>query len=104
MQWSDKNFWVNAEALYTLALTALVKDDQTWFDHFIKQHEWCQKYFYDPEYGEWYAELNRDGSVKNPDKGTMWKSAYHVPRALLFTYKAMDRYLADRSSRRVEKP
>ncbi|NPV77322.1 MAG: hypothetical protein HPY59_13245 [Anaerolineae bacterium] len=93
MQWHDKNFWVNAEALYTTALAAVEKDDEKYLERFLRQHEWCQKYFYDPEYGEWYSELYRDGRVKLADKGTMWKAAYHVPRALLLTHKVFDRYL-----------
>jgi N-acylglucosamine 2-epimerase len=93
MQWYDKNFWVNAEALYTLALVALLRNDESDYNKFYQQHSWCKSYFYDPEYGEWYAEVNRDGSVKNSDKGTIWKSAFHVPRALLLTYQAMENFL-----------
>ena len=54
-----------------------------WFERFVDLHDWCWKYFHDAEYGEWYAELYRDGTVKLADKGTVWKAAYHLPRALL---------------------
>jgi N-acylglucosamine 2-epimerase len=97
MQWHDKNFWVNAEALYTTALAAIERNDKQYWDRFLQQHEWCQENLYDPVYGEWYAELYQDGSVKLGDKGTMWKAAYHVPRAIMQTYKAFDRYLSEHS-------
>jgi N-acylglucosamine 2-epimerase len=98
MQWHDKNFWVNAEAIYVAALTAVERDDEKDLERFLRQHEWCQKHLYDPAYGEWYSELYRDGSVKLADKGTMWKAAYHVPRAIMLTYKAFDRYLREHES------
>lgn len=96
MAWHDKNFWVNAETLYMTALAAVEKESQEHLDRFLNQHEWCQKYLYDPEYGEWYTELYRDGSIKLADKGTLWKAAYHVPRAIMLTHKTFERYLEDR--------
>ena len=66
-----------------LALAAVERQSEIWLERFIDLHEWCQKHFYDAEYGEWYAELYRNGSVKLPDKGTLWKAAYHLPRALM---------------------
>lgn len=81
--WHDKVWWVHSEALYTLALAAVLKDDAAWRRRFLDLHDWCQKYFYDSEFGEWYPELHRDGRPKLTDKGTLWKAAYHLPRALM---------------------
>jgi N-acylglucosamine 2-epimerase len=78
-------------------LAAIERNDKQYWDRFLQQHEWCQENLYDPVYGEWYAELYQDGSVKLGDKGTMWKAAYHVPRAIMQTYKAFDRYLSEHS-------
>lgn len=83
MKWSDKSFWANAEALYTFALMAVEKNDQDSIDRFINHQKWCLNNFYDSKFGEWYAELVKDGTPKLTDKGTKWKAAYHVPRALL---------------------
>lgn len=95
MSWHDKNFWVNAEAVYMTALAAVEKESEEHLDRFLRQHEWCQKYMFDPEYGEWYTELYRDGRIKLSDKGTLWKAAYHVPRAIMLTHKAFKRYITD---------
>jgi len=90
--WDDKVWWVHSEALYALALVAVEKDSQEHFDRFIALHDFCQKYFFDRKYGEWYAELYRDGSPKLTDKGTLWKACYHLPRAIMMTANLFERY------------
>ena len=84
MSWDDKVWWVHSEALYALALAAVETDSREFYDRFLALHEWCQQHFYDAEYGEWYPELYRDGRPKKTDKGTLWKAAYHLPRALMY--------------------
>jgi N-acylglucosamine 2-epimerase len=83
LQWCDKPWWVHSEALYALALAAVESGRRDMWDGFIQLHDWCQRYFADHEFGEWYPELYRDGRAKLTDKGTPWKAAYHLPRALL---------------------
>ena len=84
VSWDDKVWWVHSEALYALALAAVGTDSRVFWDRFVALHEWCQDHFYDAEYGEWYPELYRDGRPKKTDKGTLWKAAYHLPRALMY--------------------
>ena len=83
MLWHDKAWWVHSESLYALALAAVESDRRDFFDRFLDLHVWCQEHFYDHDYGEWYPELYRDGRPKLTDKGTPWKAAYHLPRALM---------------------
>ena len=83
LMWHDKAWWVHSESLYTLALATVLRGGPGDWDRFIDLHHWCREYFYDDEYGEWYPELYRDGSPKLTDKGTLWKAAYHLPRALM---------------------
>jgi len=83
MMWHDKCWWVHSETLYTLALCAVETGDAMWWDRFLDFHAWCRDHFVDTEYGEWYPELFRDGTPKLTDKGTVWKAAYHLPRALM---------------------
>ena len=52
--WHDKVWWVHSEVLYALILTAMETGDKKWFDRFLNLHEWCQQYFCDQNYGEWY--------------------------------------------------
>ena len=90
--WHDKIWWVHSEALYALALAALESNDEKYFARFLDLHGWCQNNFYDPEYGEWYSSLYRDGRTKETDKGSVWKAAYHLPRALMMTMKLFEKY------------
>jgi len=83
MMWHDKPWWVHSESLYTLALAAVLRNSNDDLDRFLDLHHWCRDHFYDSQYGEWYPELYRDGTPKLTDKGTMWKAAYHSPRALM---------------------
>jgi N-acylglucosamine 2-epimerase len=90
--WHDKVWWVQAEALYTLALMALEKNSDEYFSYYIDLHNWCQKNFNDPKYGEWYLLLHRNGTPKITIKGGMQKAAYHLPRALMMIMMLFEAY------------
>ena len=100
ISWDDKVWWVHSEALYALALAAVETDSAERFSRFLGLHDWCQAHFHDAEHGEWYPELHRDGSPKLTDKGTPWKAAYHLPRALMKLCLLFDR-VADEANQRT---
>jgi N-acylglucosamine 2-epimerase len=83
VQWDDKVWWAHAESLCALAHAWSASGDNIWLGRFMDLHDWCQKNFFDPEFKEWYSALARDGTVKVSDKGSCWKAAYHLPRALM---------------------
>lgn len=89
--WDDKIWWVNCESLCCFAVSYAASLDMKYLAMFEKQYDFCMKHFYDPEYGEWYERLHRDGSVKVADKGTKWKCAYHLTRSLVQVITAFDR-------------
>lgn len=83
LEWDQKLWWVHVEALVCMAKGyALTGNEQSrkWFETL---HDYTWKHFPDPEYGEWYGYLNRQGQVLLPLKGGKWKGCFHVPRALL---------------------
>lgn len=82
-RWDDKVWWVHSEALYATALAGIVLDDQSFVDRFVELHEYCTRYLWDQEYGEWFCYLNRDNTPRVSDKGTWIKAAFHIPRNLL---------------------
>ena len=49
---------------------------------------YCKEKFFDSQYKEWFERLEYDGTVKNSAKGTPWKCAFHLVRALVFTLEA----------------
>jgi N-acylglucosamine 2-epimerase len=89
--WDDKIWWVNCESLCCFAVAYAASLDQKYLEMFEKQYDFCMKYFYDREYGEWYERLYRDGSVKVADKGTPWKCAFHLVRSLVQAITAFQR-------------
>jgi N-acylglucosamine 2-epimerase len=92
--WASKIWWVHSEALYALALVAHLGERDDFWQHFRHVHDYTQQHFYDPKYGEWYKYLHRDGSVKVGDKGSKVKSAFHIPRALMYLVLLFDEMLA----------
>ena len=46
--------------------------------------------FPDPEHGEWYGYLHRDGRVSVRLKGNMWKGPFHLPRMLWYGMRLLE--------------
>jgi N-acylglucosamine 2-epimerase len=83
LEWSQKLWWVHGEALVAL-LTAYRRTGQTQFaEWFERVHAYTWRHFPDPDYGEWYGYLDREGRPVLPLKGGKWKGCFHVPRTLL---------------------
>jgi len=89
LEWDMKLWWPHTEALYALLLAYSITKDKKYFDRFEKVHRWAFDHFPDPEHGEWFGYLHRDGSVSLSLKGSMWKGAFHLPRALLQCMKLL---------------
>ena len=71
---------VHTHTACLLALMATGDEKYAEWHHMI--HDWTYKYFPDPEYGEWYGYLHRDGRISVPLKGNLWKGPFHLPRML----------------------
>lgn len=86
--WDAKLYWSHAEALYALLLAYLVTRQPDLWDRYVQVHQWTFTHFPDPEFGEWFGFLRRDGSVSQNLKGAI-KGFFHIPRALLKCFKAL---------------
>lgn len=86
-----KLWWPHNEALIALLYAHEASPDARYTDWFERIHEWTFGHFPDPECGEWYGYLRRDGGVSTPLKGGIWKGFFHVPRCLLLCAAALDR-------------
>ena len=88
--WHDMKFWwPHNEALIACLLAWLLTEEQKYADWHKKAHEWAYGHFADPEYGEWFGYLHRDGSVSVPLKGNLWKGPFHLPRMQLVCWKLL---------------
>lgn len=90
LEWDQKLWWVHIEAIVCLLKGYLYTDDQRCWDWFEKVHAYTWKHFPDPEFGEWYGYLNREGEVLLPLKGGKWKGCFHVPRGLYQSYHTLE--------------
>lgn len=79
--WQDMKFWWphNEAVIATLLAYALTGEEKYARWHTLV-HDWAHTHFADPEHGEWYGYLHRDGRISVPLKGNLWKGPFHLPR------------------------
>ena len=89
--WQDMKFWwpQNEAIIATLLAYQLTGESkyEKWHDMI---HDWVYRYFPDPEQGEWYGYLHRDGRISVPLKGNLWKGPFHIPRMQLYAWQILD--------------
>lgn len=90
LEWSMKLWWPHTEALYALLLAWSVTGNPACADWFERVHAYTWTHFPDPEYGEWFGYLDRQGNPTHRLKGSKWKGFYHVPRCLFLCSGLLD--------------
>jgi len=83
LEWNQKLWWVHLETLIALLMGFYLTGDKSCWKWFKTVHRWTWQHFADPDYGEWFGYLDRQGKVLIPLKGGKWKGCFHLPRALL---------------------
>jgi N-acylglucosamine 2-epimerase len=91
LEWDQKLWWVHIETLIALLKGYMHTKDERCMHWFKIIHEYTWEHFADPEFGELYGYLRRDGSVLLPLKGGKWKGCYHVPRGLYQCWQVLGR-------------
>jgi len=91
LEWDQKLWWVHMETLISLLKGYHLLGDQRCLAWFEKVHEYTWSHFPDPEFGEWFGYLNRQGEVLLPLKGGKWKGCFHIPRGLFQCYKLLEK-------------
>ncbi len=89
LEWDQKLWWVHLESMIAMAKCYKLTGNpecKKWFEK-IQDYSW--KHFKDPEYGEWFGYLNRQGEPLLTLKGGKWKGCFHVPRAMLELWKTL---------------
>ncbi len=86
--WQTMKFWwPHDEALIATLMAYRASGDAKYLSWHEELREWSFQHFADPEHGEWYGYLHRDGSVSSTLKGSLWKSFFHHPRAMDLCYR-----------------
>ncbi|MCA9241184.1 MAG: AGE family epimerase/isomerase, partial [Planctomycetales bacterium] len=82
--WHDMKFWWPHNETIIATLTAyLLTGDEKYAKWHEQVHNWSYRYFPDPQHGEWFGYLHRDGRLSVRLKGNLWKGPFHLPRMLL---------------------
>jgi N-acylglucosamine 2-epimerase len=89
--WHDMKFWwPQNEAIVATLLAYQMTRDAKYARWHQMIHDWTYARFPDPEYGEWFGYLHRDGRISNTMKGNMWKAAFHIPRMQLVCWQILE--------------
>jgi N-acylglucosamine 2-epimerase len=90
LEWDQKLWWVHLETLVALAMAHQLTGDPDCWNWYEIVHDYSWGHFSDPEFGEWFGYLNRQGEVLLPLKGGKWKGCFHVPRALFICWRIFE--------------
>ena len=79
-----KLWWVHNEAIIASLMFYVHTGNDKYADLFREFTEYAFRVFSDPENGEWYGYLRRDGKPTEPPcKGSTYKGPFHLPRMLM---------------------
>ncbi len=90
LEWDQKLWWVHLESLVALAMGYRLTGREECWDWYQKLHNYTWSHFADPEYGEWFGYLDRQGQVLLNLKGGKWKGCFHVPRSLYLCWQQFE--------------
>ncbi len=81
--WHDMKFWwPHCEAILATMLAWQLTGERRFAEMHRLVHDWSFQHFPDPEHGEWFGYLHRDGRVSQRAKGNLFKGPFHLPRML----------------------
>jgi len=78
-----KFWWPQCETVIASLYAYKVTRDEKYLDIWQKANDWMLEHFRDPDFGEWFGYLHRDGTVAQAAKGNLFKGPFHIPRMLV---------------------
>ncbi|XP_006900041.1 PREDICTED: N-acylglucosamine 2-epimerase [Elephantulus edwardii] len=93
LEWAMKLWWPHCEAMVAFLMGYSETGEPALLHLFcqVAEYTFCQ--FRDPEHGEWFGYLNREGKVALTIKGGPFKGCFHVPRCLAMCEEMLDALL-----------
>ena len=89
--WHDMKFWwPQNETLIATLLAFVLTDDPKYARWHQQIHNWAFQHFPDPQHGEWFGYLHRDGRISSRLKGNLWKGPFHLPRMQLICSQLLE--------------
>lgn len=88
--WHDMKFWwPHAEAEIACLLAWQLTKDPDYWKKYLLVRDYSRATFADPEYGEWFGYVHRDGRLSSTIKGNLWKGPFHIPRMLWYCWSLL---------------
>jgi N-acylglucosamine 2-epimerase len=92
LEWPMKLWWPLCESLYGMLLAWSVTGKEQYIKNFLTTWSYIDTHLIDKQHGEWYGYLDREGRPTHRFKGGPYKCFFHVPRALLFCVKLLEKH------------
>jgi len=91
-----KLWWPHNEILIASMMLYRDTGDEKYLNWFYKTLDYCKDHFADPQYGEWYGYLRRDGLPTEPStKGSTFKGPFHMPRSMILVDRMIGEILGE---------
>ncbi|MCA9138883.1 MAG: AGE family epimerase/isomerase [Planctomycetales bacterium] len=92
--WHDMKFWwPQNEAIIATLMAYQLTGEQKYANWHQQIHDWAHSHFPDPQHGEWFGYLHRDGSLSSRLKGNLWKGPFHLPRMQMTCWQILQRMM-----------
>lgn len=78
-----KFWWPQCETILASLMAWRATGKEKYLDMHRKAYDYAFSKFPDPEFGEWFGYLHRDGTPAQTAKGNMFKGPFHIPRMML---------------------
>ena len=92
--WHDMKFWwPQNEAIIATLLAYLMTGNEKYAAWHRQVHDYAYRHFHDPEHGEWFGYLHRDGRLSTTIKGNLFKGPFHLPRQEWYCWQALEALL-----------
>lgn len=89
-----KLWWPHNETMIASMMAYRDTGDIYYLNWFKRCVDYCKEVFSDPDNGEWYGYLRRDGKPTMPStKGSTFKGPFHLPRALIMVDTMIEQIL-----------
>ena len=80
LEWDMKLWWPQCETMIASRLAFFLFKEEKYLRIYEQVKEYCEKYFVDSDFGEWYGYLHYDNTVSTTLKGNIFKGPFHIPR------------------------
>lgn len=80
LEWDMKLWWPQCETMIAARMAYILYGEEKYKKLYEDLQSYCQKYFVDEEYGEWYGYLHYDNTPSTTLKGNIFKGPFHIPR------------------------